>query len=59
MTGVQTCALPISAVHVSGGEPAVAVAEAAAALRDALMGASGGPVLVTVHPREETFDARA
>jgi len=48
-----------AAVHVSGGEPAVAVAEAAAALRDALMGASGGPVLVTVHPREETFDARA
>src|SRR4051812_3151737 len=48
-----------AAVHVSGGEPAVAVAEAAGRLRDALMGATGGPVLVTVHPREETFNARA
>jgi hypothetical protein len=48
-----------AAVHVSGGDPALAVAEAAGALRDALVGASGGPVLVTVHPREETFNARA
>jgi hypothetical protein len=48
-----------AAVHVSGGDPALAVAEAAGELRDALMGASGGPVLVTVHPREETFNARA
>jgi hypothetical protein len=48
-----------AAVHVADGEPALAVAEAAAELRDALMGASGGPVLVTVHPREETFNARS
>jgi hypothetical protein len=48
-----------AAVHVSGGEPALAVAEAAGELRDALVGASGGPVLVTVHPREETFNAQA
>jgi hypothetical protein len=48
-----------AAVHVSGGDPALAVAEAAGELRDALVGASGGPVLVTVHPREETFNARA
>jgi hypothetical protein len=48
-----------AAVHVSGGEPARAVDAAAGRLRDALMRATGAPVLVTVHPREETFDARA
>ncbi|WCB91359.1 hypothetical protein DSM104299_00030 [Baekduia alba] len=48
-----------AAVHVSGGDPALAVAEAADRLRDALMGATGGPVLVTVHPRQETVSARA
>jgi hypothetical protein len=49
-----------AAVHVAGGEPAMAVAEAAMELRDALIGAAGGqPVLVTVHPRDETFNARA
>jgi hypothetical protein len=48
-----------AAVHVSGGEPALAVAEAAGVLRDALARAAGAPVQVTVHPREETFDARA
>jgi hypothetical protein len=48
-----------AAVHVSGGEPAETVSQAAGALRDALMRAAGAPVQVTVHPREETFDARA
>jgi hypothetical protein len=48
-----------AAVHVSGGDPALTVAEAAGALRDALMRATGAPVQVTVHPREETFNARA
>jgi hypothetical protein len=48
-----------AAVHVSDGDPALTVAQAAGALRDALMRATGVPVQVTVHPREETFDARA
>jgi hypothetical protein len=48
-----------AAVHVSGGEPALTVAEAADALRDALARAAGAPVLVTVHPRDGTVDARA
>jgi hypothetical protein len=48
-----------AAVHVSDGDPALTVAQAAGALRDALMRATGAPVQVTVHPREETFDARA
>jgi hypothetical protein len=48
-----------AAVHVSDGDPALAVAEAAGVLRDALMRVSGGPVQVTVHPRAESFDARA
>jgi hypothetical protein len=48
-----------AAVHVSDGDPAQAVAGAAGALREALMRATGGPVQVTVHPRQETFDARA
>ncbi|HEY6759742.1 MAG TPA: hypothetical protein VI318_09635 [Baekduia sp.] len=48
-----------AAVHVSGGEPALAVAEAAGALRDALARAAGVSVQVTVHPRDETVDARA
>jgi hypothetical protein len=48
-----------AAVHVSGGDPALTVADAAGALQDALMRATGAPVLVTVHPRDEMFDARA
>jgi hypothetical protein len=48
-----------AAIHVTDGDPALTVAEAAAALRDALMGATGQPVLVTVHPRSETVNARA
>jgi hypothetical protein len=48
-----------AAVHVSGGDPALTVAEAAGRLQEALMRATGAPVLVTVHPREETFHARA
>jgi hypothetical protein len=47
-----------AAVHVSGGEPAQTVAENAGALQDALAQAAGGPVLVTVHPRDQTVDAR-
>ena len=46
-----------AAVHVAGGEPAVAVAEAAEALRDALARATGDPMQVTVHPR--SFNRRA
>jgi hypothetical protein len=48
-----------AAVHVSGGDPALTVAEAAGRLQEALMRATGAPVLVTVHPRDETFNARA
>jgi hypothetical protein len=48
-----------AAIHVTDGDPALTVAEAAGALRDALMGATGQPVLVTVHPRSETVNARA
>ena len=48
-----------AAVHVTDGDPALAVAEAAGVLRDALSRVSGGPVQVTVHPRTESFNARA
>jgi hypothetical protein len=48
-----------AAVHVSGGDPAWTVAEHAGALQDALVAATGGPVLVTVHPRDVTVNARA
>jgi hypothetical protein len=48
-----------AAVHVSAGEPAETVRGAADVLRDALAGVTGGPVRVTVHPREETLDVRA
>jgi hypothetical protein len=48
-----------AAVHVSGGDPAWTVAQNAGALQDALVQATGGPVLVTVHPRETTVNARA
>jgi hypothetical protein len=48
-----------AAVHVSAGEPAAAVRGAADVLRDALARVTGGPVQVTVHPREETLDVRA
>ena len=48
-----------AAVHVSGGDPAWTVAENAGALQDALVRATGGPVLVTVHPRDVTVNARA
>jgi hypothetical protein len=46
-----------AAVHVAGGEPALTVAAAAEALRDALSRATGNPTQVTVHPR--SFDRRA
>jgi hypothetical protein len=48
-----------AAVHVSAGEPTDRVRGAAEALREALARVSGGPVQVTVHPREETLDVRA
>jgi hypothetical protein len=48
-----------AAVHVSGGDPALTVAESAGALRDALMKVTGGPVVVTVHPRDETLNVQA
>ena len=48
-----------AAVHVSGGDPAWTVAEHAGALQDALVAATGGPMLVTVHPRDVTGNARA
>jgi hypothetical protein len=48
-----------AAVHVSAGEPAEAVRGAADVLRAALARVTGGPVQVTVHPREETLDVRA
>jgi hypothetical protein len=47
-----------AAVHVSAGEPALTVRGAADVLRDALARATGRPVLVTVHPRQETLDVR-
>lgn len=47
-----------AAVHVSGGDPALTVAEHAGTLQDALVRATGGPVLVTVHPRDVTVNAR-
>jgi hypothetical protein len=48
-----------AAVHVSAGEPAERVRGAAGVLRDALGRATGAPVQVTVHPRDETLDVRA
>jgi hypothetical protein len=48
-----------AAVHVSAGEPADRVREAADVLREALARAAGGPVQVTVHPRAETVNVRA
>jgi hypothetical protein len=48
-----------AAVHVSDGDPAARVRAAAGQLRDALTQAGGGPVLVTVHPREQTLDVQA
>jgi hypothetical protein len=48
-----------AAVHVTDGDPALAVAEAAGVLREALSRVSGEPVQVTVHPRAESFNARA
>jgi hypothetical protein len=48
-----------AAIHVTDGDPALAVAGAAGALREALSRVTGAPVLVTVHPREQTFDAQA
>jgi hypothetical protein len=44
---------------VSAGEPADTVRGAAEVLRDALARVTGGPVQVTVHPRDETLDVRA
>jgi hypothetical protein len=49
-----------AAVHVSDGDPAARVRAAADQLRDALTQAGGGaPVLVTVHPREQTLNVQA
>ena len=48
-----------AAVHVSDGDPALRVRAAADQLRDALTQAGGAPVLVTVHPREQTFNVQA
>jgi hypothetical protein len=48
-----------AAVHVSAGEPADRVRGAAEVLREALARVTGGPVQVTVHPREEVLDVRA
>jgi hypothetical protein len=48
-----------AAIHVSDGDPALTVAEAAGALRDALAQAAGAPVLVTVHPRPQTVNVQA
>jgi hypothetical protein len=48
-----------AAVHVSDGDPALRVRAAADKLRDALTQAGGAPVLVTVHPREQTLNVQA
>jgi uncharacterized protein YqiB (DUF1249 family) len=48
-----------AAVHVSAGEATERVRNAADVLREALARATGHPVQVTVHPREETLDVRA
>ena len=48
-----------AAIHVSDGDPALTVAEAAGALRDALVEAAGAPVQVTVHPRPQTVNVQA
>jgi hypothetical protein len=48
-----------AAVHVSDGDPAARVRAAADRLRDALTAAGGAPVLVTVHPREQTLNVQA
>jgi len=48
-----------AAVHVSDGDPAARVRAAADQLRDALTAAGGAPVLVTVHPREQTLNVQA
>jgi hypothetical protein len=48
-----------AAVHVSDGDPALAVAEAAGVLRDALSRATGVSVQVTVHPRSQTLNVQA
>jgi hypothetical protein len=48
-----------AAVHVSAGEAEQRVRAAADGLREALSRVGGGPVLVTVHPRQETLDVRA
>lgn len=48
-----------AAVHVSAGAPADRVRSAAPRLRAALERVRGGEVQVTVHPRPQTYDARA
>jgi hypothetical protein len=48
-----------AAVHVTAGEPAERVRDAAGVLREALGRVTGAPVQVTVHPRTETLDVRA
>jgi len=48
-----------AAIHVSAGEPAERVHGEAGTLRDALERVRGAAVQVTVHPRGETFNAKA
>lgn len=48
-----------AAVHASAGEPAERVRAALGDLHDALVKTQGHDVQVTLHPRLETYDARA
>jgi hypothetical protein len=48
-----------AAVYVSAGEPAERVRAGLGELRRALQGSRGHEVQVTMHPRIETYDARA
>jgi hypothetical protein len=48
-----------AAIHVTDGDPALTVADAAEVLRDALARATGRGVQVTVHPRGRSYDQRA
>ena len=48
-----------AAVHVAAGEPAERVSGNIGALRTALEQVQGREIQVTVHPRLETYDARA
>jgi hypothetical protein len=48
-----------AAVHVAEGMPAQRAREAATILREALARATGRPMQVTVHPRDQALDVRA